>query len=359
MKQVLLRGLLAVAGLIVVVAAIALGYRSWRQHENAQALAIRTPNGIEDARFVPIDGIDQWIQIRGEDRNNPVLLFVHGGPGSSETPLSSRFRSWEKYFTLVMWDQRCAGKTFARYGAQSCRGLSIAGVAKDGIALTNYLRDRLHKQRIVLVGHSWGTMVGLRMVHDRPDLYSAYVGTGQVVSIPQKEPVIYAWAMARLRAAHAEDGIRALENAGPPPYRSQWQIQTERDWSERYDIPSERDLFSNMTPVVLFAPGWSLWDIYEFLQAPKYANAATFAADNSYDARELGTKFRVPFFIFNGERDDITPTFLAKEYFEGIEAPSKAFVVLKGGGHSAVLTETDAFLRALVTYARPAAVQQR
>jgi pimeloyl-ACP methyl ester carboxylesterase len=254
-----------------------------------------------------------------------------------------------------MWDQRCAGKTFARNGADSCRGLSIAGVADDGIALTNYLRSRLRRTRIVLLGHSWGTMVGLRMLREQPRLFSAYVGTGQVVSIPEKEPVIYARALARLRAAHMDDGVRALERVGPPPYKSQAAIQTERDWSSRCDIPAERDLYSNMTPVVLFAPGWSLWDIYEFLQASKYATSETFEANNSYDARSLGMKFDVPFFIINGEDDNITPVDLARKYFDRIEAPEKAFVMLKGAGHSAVLTEPEVFLHELVARVRPVA----
>ena len=357
MKRLFLHGTFVLAALIFLAAAGALGYRAWRQHENSLALAIHTPNGIDQEMFVPIGGIDQWVQIRGEDRSNPVLLFVHGGPGSSESPLSSLLRPWERYFTVVMWDQRCAGKTFARDGAQSCRGLGIAPVANDGIALTNYLRSRLHKSKIVLLGHSWGTMVGLRMLRERPELFSAYVGTGQVVSIPEKEPVIYARAMARLRAAHMEDGVRALQQIGPPPYKSQAGIQTERDWSSRCDIPSERDLYSNMTPIVLFAPRWSLWDIYEFQQASKFANAVTFDANNTYDARKLGTKFEVPFFIFNGEDDNITPLDLAKNYFDRIEAPQKAFVVLNGAGHSAVLTEPDAFLHELLRHVRPIAAQ--
>ncbi|MGD0190295.1 MAG: alpha/beta hydrolase [Rhizomicrobium sp.] len=355
MLRFLLRGLAAIAVLIVVLACVAIGYRAWRQHETAVALAIHTPNGIEEASFLPVGGLEQWIQIRGEDRSNPVLLFVHGGPGVSETPMSALFRTWEKHFTVVMWDQRCAGKTFARNGDESCRSLSIAGVAKDGIALTNYLRACLHKTKIILLGHSWGTMVGVRMVHDRSDLYSAFVGTGFVVSIAEKEPVDYAGAMARLRAAHMDDGIRVLEKIGPPPWTAPDDIMTERTWSERTDIPSERDLFSNMTPLVLFAPHWSLWDTVEYLQAEKYAEAATILPDNAYDARRLGMKFGVPFFIFNGEFDHITPTELARPYFVRLDAPQKAFVVLKGAGHSAVLTEPDVFLRELVTRVRPVA----
>jgi pimeloyl-ACP methyl ester carboxylesterase len=355
MLRTIFRGLLVLAAGVVVLAAGALGYRAWRQFENSRALAIDRATGIEETMFVPLGGVGQWIQIRGDDRKNPALLFVHGGPGSTESPVSSLLRPWEKSFTVVMWDQRDAGKTFVRNGP--VREMSLARVAQDGIELAQFLRRHLGKRKIIVVGHSWGTMVGLRMVRERPDLFSAYVGTGQVVSIAEKEPIDYARTMARLRAAHDADGIRALAAAGPPPYRSVDQLMVERSLSSRHDIPSERDLLRNMVPVALVAPGWSLWDIYESLQASKYAEDATFAADASYDSRQLGTTYSLPFFIFNGSEDQITPTDLARRYFDTIRAPEKQFVVLEGAGHTAVLTEPDVFLGELVRRVRPAAVR--
>ncbi len=343
------RGLIAVAVLIV----LAVGYRAWRQHENEVALAIHTPNGIEQASFLRIGGIDQWVQIRGENRDNPVILFVHGGPGNSETPLSSLFRPWEKYFTVVMWDQRCAGKTFTQGGPESCKNLSIASAAHDGEALADYLRHRLHKDKIALLGHSWGTMVGVRMVKDRPDLFSAYIGTGQAVSIAQKEPEIYARTMTRLRAAHDEDGMAELRKAGPPPYRSFRELLVERDLSAKTDIPSERDLMFTLIPVGAFAPGWSLWDVYEYFKAPDYAEQATYDADASYDARDLGPKFAMPVFIIEGADDNITPADLAKSYFDSLAAPHKQFILIPDAGHSAVLTRPDVFLHILLTQVRP------
>jgi pimeloyl-ACP methyl ester carboxylesterase len=351
----LLRIVLAVLVIVAILAAGALGYRAWRQHQNALALAIDPKTGVEESMFVPLGGIEQWIQIRGDDRANPVLLFVHGGPGSTESPVSSLLRPWEKYFTVVMWDQRDAGKTFARDGA--AREMSLDRVAQDGIALAQFLRRRLGKRKIVVLGHSWGTMVGLRMVTQRPELFSAYVGTGQVVSIAQKEPVIYADAMARLRAAHDADGIKALAAAGPPPYPNADRLMVERSLSARHDIASERDLLDNMIPLALFAPDWSLWDIYASLQAPQYAEAATFDAEASYDARRFASRIAMPFFIINGAEDHITPTRLARAYFDSVVAPRKQFVVLAGVGHSAVLTAPDAFLHELVTRVRPLAMQ--
>jgi pimeloyl-ACP methyl ester carboxylesterase len=350
-----LRALLMVVITIVVLAAGALGYRAWRQNENALALAIDPKTGVEETMFVSLGGVPQWIQIRGDDRKNPVLLFVHGGPGSTVSPVSSLLRPWEKYFTVVMWDQRDAGKTFARNGAVS--EMSLPRVAQDGIELAQFLCRHLGKRKIILLGHSWGTMVGVTMVAKRPDLFSAYVGTGQVVSIAEKEPVIYARAMERLRAAHDDDGIRTLSASGAPPYRSEVQMRVERTMSERTDIPSERDILRDMIPIALVAPGWSLWDIYWSLQASDYAEDATFDADASYDARRVGTAFPMPFFILTGQLDHITPTDLAKRYFDQVHAPEKQFVVLKGVGHSAVLTEPNVFLHELVTRVRPAAMK--
>src|ERR1700744_4916828 len=94
------------AGLLVLMVVIGLAIRACLQHFAADELAIRSPNGVQEGQFVSIGGIEQWVQIRGEDRNNPVLLFVHGGPGSSTLPMSSGWRDWEKHFTIVQWDQR-------------------------------------------------------------------------------------------------------------------------------------------------------------------------------------------------------------------------------------------------------------
>ena len=355
LRTLIVRGLIGLVVLFIIIVALALGYRDYEQNKTARDLAIHTPRGVQEAMYVRLGGIDQWVQIRGDDRDNPVLLFVHGGPGSAISPFASLLKPWERDFTVVIWDQRCAGKTYARGGVASCKGLSLASVAKDGTDLSDILRRRLHKSRIVVLGHSWGTMVGLRMVHDRPDLYSAYVGTGQVVSIPEKEPVVWDRAMALLRGAHDEAGIRALQAIGRPPYRTSQDLIRERNLSLRHDIPSERDLYSRFVRVGLFAPGWSLWDIYQYLQAPQHAEDATYAATADYDARVLGPTFQIPIFVINGADDNVTPAALAQRYVAGIKAPHTEFIALPGAGHSAVLTEPEVFLRQLDERVRPIA----
>jgi pimeloyl-ACP methyl ester carboxylesterase len=345
----------AVIAVALASSVLAFGYRAWRQHDAALALAIHTPDGIQEALFVELGGVDQWIQIRGEDHDNPVVLILAGGPGNSLVPLAPVFRSWERQFTVVQWDQRGAGKTYGRNGTNEAP-MTIERMVGDGIELTQYLLKHLQKQKLVLVGHSWGTVLGVRMVKARPDLFTAYVGTGQVVAKEEKEEILYANVMERVRAEHDVDGLEKLEAIGAPPYKSQQDLLVEREVAERYDTDAERNLESSLRPVVLFAPGFSLHDIYSMLRGSKFAGNAMYPEMLTYDARTLGPQFAVPFFIFNGDKDMVTPMDLAMQYFETILAPQKGFVVLNGGGHSAMLTMPDVFLSELVSRVRPIGV---
>lgn len=124
--------LCCIAGLIIVVVVAGLGFRAYRQHIAAQALLIHSPNGIQEGRFVSVGGIEQWIQIRGEDRNNPVILFVHGGPGTSTIPISSGWQPWEKHFTVVQWDQRGSGRTYGATGSVVAPTMTLERMVQDG-----------------------------------------------------------------------------------------------------------------------------------------------------------------------------------------------------------------------------------
>ena len=165
---------------------------------NAQTYAITAPNGIDEATYVEIGAIEQWITIRGENRNNPVLLFLHGGPGDATNPWGyAAFRSWLKYFTLVQWDQRGAGRTFGRNGASSASTITPDRMVQDGIELSELLKKRLHKDKILLVGHSWGSVLGFFMVKARPDLFSAFIGTGQVAAEFSRSSAVAYTTLAR------------------------------------------------------------------------------------------------------------------------------------------------------------------
>lgn len=350
-------GVAVLALAIVAVIAGALAYRAFRQHQYALTLAV-PPAGIDERLFVPINGIEQFVAIRGEDRRNPVVLFLAGGPGNTLVPLAPVFRAWEKHFTLVQWDQRGTAKTLERNGTAGQGRLTIQQSVDDGIVLTEFLRAHLAARKVIVLGHSWGTILGVRMVKAAPGLFAAYVGTGQVVDKEEKEAFVYAALMRKLKAAGDAEAIAELKRVGPPPYRSQQDLLVERHISLRYDTPAERDLERTMAPVVLFAPDYSLCDIYYAVGYGDFAADRMYEEIARYDARELGPDFEVPMFVFNGDRDAITPSELVPPWFDTIRAPKKAFVSLAGGGHSALLTMSDEFLEQLLIHVRPVVLQE-
>jgi pimeloyl-ACP methyl ester carboxylesterase len=355
MVRIVFRSVLVFIALLLIGG---LTYRSVRQHRNAKALAIRTSNRIEESMFVQIGGIDQWVQIRGENRDNPVLLILHGGPGSSYVPFTPTIRSWERYFTVVQWDQRGAGKTYGRNDRARDGDMTIDRMVQDGIEVTEFVRKRLHKKGVILLGHSWGTILGVPMVQRRADLFYAYVGTGQIVDMARNEAVSYDMVLKKARATTDEKAIKELERIGPPPYKDL------RSWAVKQRLivqtaPSTADdlfLAGDFYTSALYASDYSLKDTYDFFAAIYFSSTALIEKLMSYDARLLGVKFKTPIFFFQGDSDVQTPTVLVDEYLASIEAPKKELVLFRGCGHMAVFSKPDVFLNELVARVRPLAL---
>ena len=166
---------------------------------------IVTPQGIEQTRAVRIGGIDQWISVRGTDRRNPVLLFLHGGPGYVAMPTSWYFqRGWEEYFTVVQWDQRGAGKTYAANDpAQIAPTMTRARMLAEAEEMVAFLRKEFGKDRIFVLGHSWGSSLGIQLAQRHPDWLHAYVGIGQVTDAMESERRGWQYTMEAARKAEA------------------------------------------------------------------------------------------------------------------------------------------------------------
>ncbi len=170
--------------------------------------------GVDEASFVQIGGLEQWISVRGEDRRNPVLLVVHGGPGEAQWPMAAKYRPWEKSFTVVQWDQRGAGRTYGRHGAQT-PDVSLERITRDGIVryrpkpVTGQEED--HRS-----GALWGSIVAIQMVQRRPDLFAAYVGTGQVASWKASVQMQFDRLLAKARADKDLAATKEAEAIGRP-----------------------------------------------------------------------------------------------------------------------------------------------
>ena len=237
--------------------------------------------------------------------------------------MTALFVPWEKEFTVVQWDQRGAGKTLETTGASVADTMSVARMARDGLEVSEYLRNRLHKDKILLLGHSWGSILGIQMAQQRPDLFYAYVGTGQVGNMPKSQQLSYAHLLEKTRSANDLKAVKALEGIGPPPFDSLDKVIVYLNWLEPYKAESDRAALSSpVGSLTSPAPGYSLRDEYNrirgFAQIPTWR---LYQEMLSADLASLGTGFQLPVYFFQGAEDERTPAPLAKEYFDKINAP--------------------------------------
>ena len=313
---------------------------------NARDYAVTTPNGIDESHYVKIGGLEQWITIRGEDRKNPVLLFLHGGPGDATNPWGyAGFRDWLKYFTVVQWDQRGAGRTFGRNGAAAASTITIERMVQDGVELAELLSKRLQKDKIVLVGHSWGSTLGVFMAKARPDLFYAFVGTGQVADPARNYAVAYAALVERASREGNSRALQELNEVGPPPYKDGKGFAILRKWSNLFE---GADVFlASTVGLALMAPRYSLGDINDWFEGQKVSAEHLVPQTSILAPKLLGGEFAVPVFVIQGAEDFTTPTSLAKTYVNSLHARRKAFATIEGAGHFAVFTKQDVFLKEL------------
>jgi len=304
---------------------------------------------IRQDGYVTIGGVEQWLQIRGEDRGNPVLLVVHGGPGSPYSLFTPLLRDWEGDFTVVHWDRRGCGRTLRRNGMPAAAELTFERMVTDGIEVSEHLCRELGQERIVLMAGSMGTLIGLPMIQRRPDLFAAYVGTDCYVNMVENERLGRRETLDRLRAAGNTRGVAALERIGDDPGR--WNVRqwaTRMQWSMATDPVSPNVIFKLIFPLLLRRnPDYSLIDAVNWLRGFRRVRDAMFDQFMRFDARALGTQFDVPFYLFQGAEDVVTLTAPAVQYFNEIEAPAKELVLIDQASHFCAFTQPAAFLAAL------------
>ncbi|MEO8114405.1 MAG: alpha/beta hydrolase [Phenylobacterium sp.] len=305
-------------------------------------VAQEKPMAIDEGLFVDINGMPQWVTLRGADLANPVMLLLHGGPGFPMSSWAPVFADWEKRFTLVQWDQPAGGATFAKNQGRDQGPLTLERFVKDGFAVVDYIRSRLGARKIVLMGVSWGAELGVVMAHQRPELFSCYVGLSQPISAPRGALIGYQMALKAAQDRGDAKAVAELTRVGPPPYKTFEDFLVRQQYTNPPGLPPSpaemavggdfiRAITSPPPPGANYVPkGVAPAD---FMKVFMDTQRAVYAPMAQWDIASLGREFALPIVLIEGELDLNTPTALARAWLDQIHAPAKVFEVIAGASH--------------------------
>lgn len=306
---------------------------------------------LSEKNFTEIGGMQQGFFIRSENPENPVILFLHGGPGSPELPIIIPFEKserLEKYFTMCYWDQRGAGMSFSK--SIDPATMTVEQMVEDTRQMTEYLQQRFNQDKIYLMGHSWGTYLGVKTIEKYPENYLAFIGIGQVSNQLESEKTAYNYMLQYAKEINDKRAVKKLEkfdvNATDFP-TLKYLLSARSLLMNKYRIGIMHDdefsvtgLFKNL----LTFKGYTLSEkLY-------YFNGSLFSLNNvwhyiaSDNLNETSTDFSIPIYIIHGKYDYQVSHTLSKEYFDKIDAPKKAFFTFENSAHSPNMEEPEKFV---------------
>jgi pimeloyl-ACP methyl ester carboxylesterase len=347
-KRFVLKPLMYLFLLVLILVLFGMAYRSYSQFQLERTTKIDTENGIESLETVEIHGDTQWIYLRGHDENNPVLLYLHGGPGMSELPIARSFGlELEKHFTVVHWDQRGSGKS--RHGALQKSELTIDTYLADVNTLTNQLRARFKQDKIYLVGHSWGSLLGVLSARDHPELYHAYVGVGQIANMADNERLSLAYVRETAEARGNETAQRELANINPARYGEDFpQMQVQRKWLYYFGGGFRGIGMWEVVWPYISSPEYSLQDLYNLLQGINALTPQLFAEVMTVDLVRDASRFELPVYFFAGKYDYNTPSELAEGYMTSLSAPHKELIWFPESSHLLNVSASEQYQAVLI-----------
>jgi pimeloyl-ACP methyl ester carboxylesterase len=307
-------------------------------------------NSIAEFRTIPLGNFNQKILIRGENISNPIILFIHGGPGMSEMhEVRELSNALEDRFTLVTWDQRGCGKSYSN----NVPNLTHMQIVEDGVELIQYLKQHFKKDKIYLVTHSWGTIIGLDLVKLIPTDITAVISIGQVVDYTPTELMSYNFALEQAKNHNDLTSIKELGKIGIP-HDGLYASGVNGLLRQRKILMRQGGVFYNKNKIyyllklILTSPEYTL---YEKLLLNKGRNQSLKAIWNQdlMKTNLINTlpHVAVPIYFFHGRMDYITPLSFVDEYFNKLKAPQKKLVIFKRSGHDPRVDEPEKFVEEL------------
>lgn len=308
-----------------------------------------TPEGktkIAGKGWTEIGGIRQGYFIRGENEENPVLLFLHGGPGSPELPMIKN-TELEKYFTICYWDQRGAGMS---YNSDTKPGtMTVAQMVEDARAMTDILRQRYRQDKIYLMGHSWGSYLGIKTIEKYPGLYKAYIGIGQVTHQRESERMAYDYIIGEAQKAGDQKTVKAFtkyDKYAPEFPSNDYLLKVRTQGMNKYGvgIMHKNASMFHIALDLMYYRGYTLGDKLNYLQGTMFSLQNLFHCVLEDNLFESSIHFEVPVYIVHGKYDYQVSYVLSRAWFNTITAPGKAFFTFENSAHSPNIEEVEKFV---------------
>ncbi len=309
------------------------------------------PNSISERIEMEIGGITQGLFIRGENPENPVILYLHGGPGNPELPFVIPRESeerLEKYFTVCYWEQRGSGMSFSKSLDPST--MTVEQMVQDAHELTGYLKERFGKEKIYLMGHSWGSFLGIKTAERYPENYIAYIGMAQMSNQLESEILAYDYLMQHAKGINDNKAIHDLEKYDKyapdfPNYDYTMYVSTR--YADKYGVGTMHENSSMIAFVkdVLLFEGYTITDKMNHVRGSTFSFRYLFPIATADNLFESSRSFKIPVYFIHGKYDYLVSYPLAKKYLEEIEAPDKDFFPFDNAAHSPNMEDTEKFVK--------------
>ncbi|MGE7674146.1 alpha/beta fold hydrolase [Lysinibacillus sp. NPDC094403] len=310
-----------------------------------KTVGIRRENAIAELKSILVGGVEQWLLIRGEDQSLPVLLFLHGGPGTSQIGIIADYqKELEKHFIVVNWDQRGAGLSYSKKIPQE--SMKVDRLLEDTFEVTNYLREEFQQDKIYLIGHSWGTILGLWAIHRHPEWYHHYIGVSQVISVQKTEELSYQLVLEKAKEQEHQKAITQLNEMGKPPWSNMKNDRIHQKYLESFrgGISHDGKLIYTLIKKMLKSKEYSLFDIFRFVKGQFFSMNNLIDEMRRIDLSETIQSVEVPITLMMGRHDLTTPPEAAREWFDSLQAKNKTWLWFENSAHSPLFEENQRFV---------------
>lgn len=339
---------------LLLISLVVLGFtRSWYQYQELSQTQVNSSQGIDRLFYVNIRGNKTAVLARGNDLSNPILLMVHGGPGYPDMMLSRCFdQGLLDEFTVVRYDQRGTGKS--KNGELLLSKLTIGNFTEDLLALTDAMKQHIPNVDVYLLGHSWGTVLGLKAAYQAPEKYKAYIGMGQIVNEQRGDKISYQYTLDKAREAKEEGIVAELLALNPDTYsKVRGQLIKQRKYLKKFGGSSHKaELMDKLKYCAIRSPEMSLTELLRYQGKGSHVEELMFPQLFDLDFFEQIPAVKVPLYLFGGRYDYHVPSTLAEQYLNQVEAEKKEFVWFEASGHMPIYEENEKFVEELIRIKR-------